>query len=74
MNGFKEERQLPDGLRSVSFGIDWRYFLSGCVATSLLLASLRIRSSPGTHLNLTGIDPYQSGNWMEAVESIDPAL
>lgn len=58
MNGFKEERQLPDGLRSVSFGIDWRYILSGCVATSVLLASLRIRSFQGAHLNLTGSDPY----------------
>lgn len=25
MNSFKEERQLSDGLRSVSFGVDWRY-------------------------------------------------
>lgn len=74
MNSFKEERQLSDGLRSVSFGIDWHYLLSGCIATSVPLASLPIRSSHATLLNSTGIDRYQSGYWMEAVESFDQAL
>ncbi|WNM63745.1 hypothetical protein [Candidatus Nitrospira neomarina] len=64
---------MSDGLRSVSFGIDWRYLLNGCVATSVLLASLRIRSSHGAHVNLTRVDPT-SLDWMETVESIDQSL
>ena len=38
------------------------------------LASLPIEYPIATDLNLTGIDQYQAGQWMEAFESFDAAV
>ncbi|MBA3967454.1 MAG: tetratricopeptide repeat protein [Nitrospirales bacterium] len=72
MNTSHEERQLC-----------WRPVLrvllgwlasGGCLPKSIPLASLPMEQPMATDLNLTGIDQYQAGQWMEAFGSFDAAL
>ncbi len=48
--------------------------LGGCLPKSIPLASLPMERPMATDLNLTGIDQYQAGPWMEAFELSDAAL
>lgn len=72
MNTSHEERQLC--WRPVLLVLlDW-LTLGGCSPKAIPLASLPKERPMATDLNLTGIDQYQAGQWMEAFESFDAAV
>lgn len=48
--------------------------LSGCLPRPVPLASLPMDHPKAADLNLKGIDRYQAGQWVEALELFDAAL
>ncbi|HBP87884.1 MAG: tetratricopeptide repeat protein [Nitrospira sp.] len=72
MNRSNEERQLSR--RPVFLVILCWLALGGCLSKSVPLASLPMEHPNATDLNLTGINQYQAGQWMKALESFEAAL
>ena len=70
--GFNEERRLP--WVSVLRVIMCLLALSGCMPKTVPLASLPMDHPEAADLNLKGIDRYQGGQWMDALESFYAAL
>ncbi|MCA9498423.1 MAG: tetratricopeptide repeat protein [Nitrospira sp.] len=72
MNRSNEERQLSQWLGFLAI-LCW-LALGGCVSKALPYLPCRWSIPGQLSLNLTGIDQYQSGQWMKAFESFDAAL
>lgn len=72
MNTSHEERQLC--WRPVLLVLPGWLTSGGCLPKSIPLASLPMKHPMATNWNLTGIDPYQAGHWMETFEWFDAAL